>query len=76
MALITSNLIILLYTSLIQHLLFQASFSKSTIKPTNFSEKILAVMLLWIIHRLIDVSISASIDATVYGPWKCVKGAR
>lgn len=64
-AFVVSNIVVILYMTATQYLLFRIRFSKSRIRPPNSAEKIGTVITLWIVHRLFDVSLSALTDGAV-----------
>ena len=68
-AFVLSNAVIILYMAIIQYLLLRICFSKSKIKPPKCTEKFAAVVILWIFHRLFDVSLSACLDTIVQAVW-------
>ena len=68
-AFVLSNAIIILYMAIIQYLLLRIHFSKSKVKPPKCTEKLATVIILWIFHRLFDVSLSTCLDTIVKAVW-------
>jgi hypothetical protein len=64
-----SNTVMMLYMVIIQYILLRIRFAKSNLRTPTSGEILAAVIILWTVHLLLDISLSTFMNAAVQVLW-------